>query len=129
MPSFDRTIRSDGSQVKIREPAQIRHQVDITPDAVQDRGKLSRLLTLLADDVRMLVAGRRQRIDFEDIPCTSGTSVQLEHRMGCRVRWWLVDWTGAAAPNLSKDTTNTTSARLVLTCGQTGTATFRVESI
>jgi hypothetical protein len=65
-------------------------------------------------------------LDFEDVSVTSGVQVMLEHRFGCRVRWYVVDWSGSAAPNLRKST-STTSMLLVLDCGQTGTATIRVE--
>lgn len=111
------------------KPAAVRRSADVSPEDVQDPGKLSRMLMELRQRQDDINSARRQTIDFEDVSCTSGTDVVLEHGFGCRVRWWVVDWSGSAGPNLRKDTANTTADKLVLDCGQTGTATIRVETV
>lgn len=126
--AYERTFRPSGAIAKARDAVQVRHRAGVTREQVEDPAALALLLTRLIEDVKVLSGGRKPRIDFEDYVCTSGTNVVLEHRFGCRVRWWLVDWIGSAAPNLRKDTTNTTANMLVLTCGQSGTGTFRVEA-
>lgn len=128
-PSYERTFRTNGTVASTREPAQLRSELAITKEHVSEPETLARLLTRIVTDVRRALGGRRMRIDFEDVTCASGTDVVLEHGFGCRVRWWVVDWTGSAAPNLRRDATNTTADRLVLDCGQTGTATIRVEVV
>lgn len=97
---------------------------------VGDPKRLSDLLERVVQAIEKLArVAPRPRIDFEDVACTSGTDVRLEHRFNGRVRWYLIDWAGSAGPNLRKDTTNTTANVLVLDCGQSGTATIRVEAI
>lgn len=123
-----RTIRLSGVS-RSRAPAP-QYRKAITRATVADQDELAALLERMAQAIDAFVRlAPKPRIDFEDITCTSGTDVRLTHNFGCRVRWWVVDWVGSAAPNLRKDTTNTTADILVLDCGQTGTATIRVEAI
>jgi len=105
----------------------------VTEADVQEPAKLTRLLTRLLRDVaelkRLFVP---KRIDFEDVLVGSAAATTtLQHNMGGRVRWWVVDWqpsVGGAGPALRRDAASTTSSTLVLFSGNTGTATIRVES-
>lgn len=104
----------------------------ITEGDVQDPAKLARRLAevskSIADLRRAFVPSVR---DYEDIPVsTAGAVVQLEHRFGGRVRWYLVGWqsAGTAAPILKEETSLTTNDTLALMSYVAGTACIRVES-
>lgn len=112
---------------KLDRPAEPNDQ--ITPDNVQDPDKLSRLIMGIARDV----AGLKRRfaprhIDFEDrtVDATGTTKYRFDHGFTGRVRWWPVDWTGAAAPALSSDP-DTKEGSLVLISYVEGTVSVRVE--
>jgi hypothetical protein len=102
----------------------------ITPEQAQDFERLSRLLTGILKDIASLK--RRfwpQRIDFEDIDIdnTGTTLYRFPHGLGGPVRWWPVDWAGAAAgPQLVRDA-STDANTLVLVSYEAGTLTLRVE--
>lgn len=93
---------------------------------VTDARKLAELLTRA---VRLLAVLDAQwvprRIDFQDVSTITATTVTLTHRLGGRVRWWVVDAQGEP-PNLLRDAATTPDA-LVLACESTGTYTIRVE--
>ncbi len=102
----------------------------ISEDLVTNPIRLADMLERIVQAIESLArVAPKPRIIYEDVTCTSGTDVRLAHNFKGRVRWWLIDWAGSAAPNLRKDTTNTTSTTLVLDCGQTGTATICVEAL
>lgn len=101
----------------------------ITPEDVTDSARLVRIVMRILKD---LAAVKRRwaphHLDFEDqvFDATGTKKFRLEHRLGGRVRYWIVDWSGSAAPNLRKDT-STDGQTLVLTSTVAGTATVRVE--
>lgn len=102
---------------------------NITEAAVKEPRSLARLLLRLFRDVALLK--RRwwpRRIDFEDkaVDATGTTAYTLPHNFGGRVRWWVVDWSGSAGPQLAKSS-DTTDRSLVLVSYVAGTATIRVE--
>ncbi len=100
-----------------------------TEKDVQEPSVLVRLLTELRRDVAGLLARRRARfIDYLNVPldATGTTLIPFEHRFGGDVRFWVVDWNGAAPPNVRKHAA-TTSHVLVVTSTSAGTATIRVE--
>lgn len=110
-------------QDRLASPEQ---QVD--PTDVGSPVKLARLLTDLLKDVSTL---KRKwwprRIDFEDLAVEQYVDVTLPHNFGGRVRWWLVDWSGGNAVQLSTVSAVTTTKTLVLSPTASGTATIRVE--
>lgn len=96
---------------------------------VQDPTRLVRLILDILRDLRNVT--RRwlpHRLDFEDreVDDTGTTKYRLEHKFDAPVRWWLVDWTGDAAPNLRRHAESDANT-LVLTSTSEGTATIRVE--
>jgi hypothetical protein len=100
----------------------------ITEEGVGDPRKLSHVITRLLATVRGLE--RIQRKPFQDFaitPAGSGT-ISVNHRFGSDVRWYLVDWTGAAAPNLRRSS-STTADVLVLDSGAAGAGILRVEAV
>ncbi len=102
----------------------------ITDEQAKDPKRIARLLLSLLRDVAHLK--RRwwpRRIDFEDrvVDATGTTLYRLQHGFGGRVRWWVVDWTGATVePRLVRNAT-TTNDVLVLVSYAAGTATIRIE--
>ena len=99
----------------------------ITEESATDPRKLSQVITRLLATVRGLE--RIQRKPFQDFaitPAGSGT-ISDNHRFGGDVRWYLVDWTGAGAPNLRRSA-STTANVLVLDSGAAGTGILRVEA-
>lgn len=100
----------------------------VEPTDVDSPVKLARLLTDLLKDVSTL---KRKwwprRIDFEDLTVEQYVDVTLPHNFGGRVRWWLVDWSGGNAVQLSTVSAVTTTKTLVLSPTASGTATIRVE--
>lgn len=117
-----------------REPDEL-----ITPERLDDKPRVARWLTQLLRDVESLK--RRwapRRIDHEDrkVDATGGdglnaTKFRFAHGFGGRVRWWVTDWQGVAAPALVLDTatsgTGTDANTLVLRSYVTGTVTIRIE--
>jgi hypothetical protein len=123
------TVPASGVVRQLDRPAspdEVMSEVD-----AQNAVKLARVLLRILKDVATLK--RRwwpDRIDFEDFPVsTAGATVTLNHGLGGRVRWWLVDWesSGTTAPIL-KRTSATTNDSLVLASYVAGTATIRVEA-
>lgn len=101
----------------------------LTAKDVSDPEKLARLLGKVISDVAAL---RRRfaprRLDFQDLTldATGTAKFRLEHRFGGAVRYWVVGWNGAAAPNIRQHA-DTTNDVLVITSTSAGTATVRVE--
>lgn len=101
----------------------------LTEGDVQEPATLVRILDgLLRDLAKVLGLWRPRRFDWTAVPldATGTATFRLEHRFGGVVRFWVVDWDGAAAHNVRKDTT-TDDNTLVLTSTSAGTATIRVE--
>lgn len=120
-------VRSTGAMLQLDGRAGATQR--LTADDVADAGRLAREVNELRDKAAEQDRKHDPRwIDFEDIAvdATGATRIPLTHRFGARVRYWVVEWSGAAAPNLRKDAT-TTANRLVLTSTSAGTATIRVE--
>ena len=96
---------------------------------VEDRSTVVRLLSGLLRDVARL-AGRwtPRHVDFVGVvlDATGTALLPLHHGFGGVVRFWIVDWDGAAAHNVRKHT-STTNHVLVLTSTSAGTATVRIE--
>lgn len=102
---------------------------NVTPEDAKDADRVSRLLSrILRDLARITRLWRPRRLDFEGrVVLGDGTTkYRYEHRFGGRVRFWPVEWVGAAAPNLRKDDASTLDT-LVLTSTSAGTMTLRVE--
>lgn len=102
----------------------------VTEDDVKDASKLARLLMRVLKDIATLK--RRfvpRRIDFEDRAVLGGGKLRLNHGWGGRVRWWVVDWvpTSPTDSPVFERTTATDSKTLVLSVGNPGTVTIRVE--
>ncbi len=102
----------------------------ITEDQATEPPRVARLLMSLLRDVATLK--RRwwpRRLDFEDraVDSTGTTLYRFEHRLGGRVRWWVVDWqSSVGSPWLNRDAT-TSNDVLVLVSLVSGTATIRIE--
>lgn len=101
---------------------------------VSDPDKLVRIVNRIRDDVRLLgTSTAPDSIDFEDLPAgASGVKITLPHRMGCRVRWYVIDWTATspgvgAIPTLTKHSTSDANT-LVLVSYVAGTVSIRVEA-
>ncbi len=102
----------------------------VSAEDVQDPVKLSKLLT------KVLAAQAKQRrdwvprsLDFEDLTCDgAGGVLTLQHNLGGRVRWWVVDWesVGAVTPILIA-APGTDESTLTLASYSAGIATIRVE--
>lgn len=112
---------------QIDSPAQAEEQ--ITAEQVGDAERLARLLQRDRGDIDELQ--RRfaaNHVDHEDrVVDATGTKLhRFPHFFGGRVRYWAVEWSGAAAPNLSKHS-STTNDTLVLTSTVAGTVTLRIE--
>ncbi len=105
---------------------------NITEQDVQDAPKLSKLLLrMLRDVAAMRRRWRPHRIDFEDIAVddTGTTKYRLEHHLGGKVRWWVVDWqsTAGAAMFEVERHDDTDDNTLVFVSMAEGTMTVRVE--
>ena len=101
----------------------------VTEEQAADAGRLARLLmTLLRDTALLRRRWMPHRLDYEDraVDDTGTTKYRFTHLFGARVRWWVVDWDGAASPALTKDA-DTTDDVLVLTSTSAGTMTLRIE--
>lgn len=117
-----------GKQRRLDRPATPDEQV--TEDQVQDPARLTRIFLGLLRDVSALK--RRWAppfIEFEDFEFDdTGTTVyRFPHKLGGRVRWWVVDWTGAADGARLVRHSSSTSDTLCLVSYEVGTATIRVE--
>lgn len=106
----------------------------VTEEQAKDPARIARLLMTILRDVATLK--RRfwpRRVDHEDRSVDgSGTTLyRFPHNFGGRVRWWPVDWSGAASGPLlvryddSDDGTNNDT--LVLVSYEAGTLTLRIE--
>jgi hypothetical protein len=101
----------------------------LTEGDVKEPATLVRILDgLLRDLAKVLGLWRPRRLDWVDVTldATGTTLFRFEHRFDGVVRFWVVDWDGAAAHNVRKDTT-TDDNTLVLTSTSAGAATIRVE--
>lgn len=101
----------------------------VRPDQAVDPVQVARLLMRILRSIALLKRiWNPMRIDFEDIvvDATGTKKFRFEHKFGSRVRYWAVEWSGAAAPNLRKDAA-TDANTLVLTSTSAGTVTIRVE--
>ena len=101
----------------------------VTNEQVTDPDRLSRLLRRLLSDVAVLK--RRwwpDALEFEGrtVDATGTVLHRFPHGLGAAVRWWPVDWIGAAGPQLSKHE-DTDLNTLVLVSFVEGTVCLRVE--
>ncbi len=124
-----RTFRSDGTIQPSGLAAVPRETV--TDEDAKDPKALAAILTrVLATQNDLLRRIGKPSVDFEDVPVTgTGALIQLEHRLGARVRWLVVDWSSTAGgqpPVFEKDP-STTANLLVLSSTEAGTVTIRVE--
>jgi hypothetical protein len=121
-------VKKDGTSTTVdakRKPIE-----QITESQVTDA---KRLAQLLQDGFAAAAATAERfapnRVDFEDRSVdASGTQTHsFAHRLGKRVRWWAVDWTGTGGgPELARHD-STTNDTLVLVSYRAGTVTLRVE--
>lgn len=102
----------------------------VTPEDVQDAPKLARLLMRILKELALL---RRRwwprKVDHEDrtVDGTGTTKYRFPHGFGGRVRWWPVDWSGAASvPGLMRHADSDANT-LVLVSWIAGTVTVRIE--
>lgn len=96
---------------------------------IKDAQTLARILLGIVRDVARALSGwRPNRTDFEGmvVDATGTTTYRLKHDFGGLVRYWPVEWVGAAAPNLCRHTSSDATT-LVLTSTSAGVATIRVE--
>lgn len=115
-----------------REPDEL-----ITSDQLEDKPRVARWLTQILRDLETLK--RRwapRRIDHEDVEvdATGGdgidaTKFRFAHGFVGRVRWWIVDWQGSAAPFLVRHDgiDGTDKNTLVLRSYVAGTVSIRIE--
>lgn len=101
----------------------------VTEEQVGSTKRLAELLgRLLVAVTELRRAWDPNRVDFEDWAVTAGTAFDLEHRIGGRVRWWVVDWVPAATGDVAIfERTAATDTTLTLLPQNTGTVTIRVE--
>lgn len=101
----------------------------VTEADVQVPLKLSKLLIRVLREIATL---RRRwsprRIDFEgvDLDATGTKRFRLPHKFNGRVRYWPVEWAGAAPYNIARDPATDVNT-LVLVSTSAGIATIRVE--
>lgn len=120
-------IDRDGTVRQLDLRAEPEEQV--LEEHVKDPARVVRILMgLLRDVARLKRLWRPRRVDFEDraFDATGTTKYRLPHGLGGRVRWWVVDWQGAAGPQLARHDDSDDTA-LVLVSYVAGTATIRVE--
>ncbi len=101
----------------------------ISEEQISDAGRMSRLLmTILRGLKEIQRRWSPQRLDFEDLSfdATGTATFSLPHAFSGRVRYWVVEWVGAASPNVRRHASSTPDV-LVLTSTSTGVATIRVE--
>lgn len=121
-------VRKDGTAVIVDAK---RKPVDqITESQVQDPKRLAQLLQDGFSDAAIKAERfAPNRIDFEDrtLDATGTTKHSFEHKLGKRVRWFVVDWSGSGGgAELSKDSSSTLDT-LVLVSYRAGVATIRIE--
>lgn len=121
-------INASAKITKSVTPAEPKSQV--TAKTAADPDALSRKVMELARSLAQLQAqSPRQSIEFEDLAFdATGTKVfSFRHNFGARVRWFVVDVSGAtAAPVLMKHA-STDANTLALVSYVACTATIRVE--
>ncbi len=101
----------------------------VQPDEVGDATRLARRLMWILGNLRDLRRRWRPRsADFEDrtVLGDGTTKYSLPHGFNGRVRYWPVEWVGAAAPNLRRHAESTANV-LVVTSTSAGVVTLRVE--
>jgi hypothetical protein len=103
----------------------------VRPEQMDDKPVMARLFTRILDRLSTLERSwSPRRADFEDLAIDSTTTkkYRLEHKFGGRVRWWLVDWSGAAAPTLTRDASSDSNTLVLKSAtASAGTASVRVE--
>lgn len=117
-----------GKTRQLDRPAEPSEQV--TVEQVADPPTLVRLLMRLLREVAF--GNRRwfpQRVDHEDrvVDATGTTKYRFPHGFGGRVRWFPVDWQGAAGHGLARHDDSDTNT-LVLVSYVAGTVTLRIEA-
>jgi hypothetical protein len=120
-------VGNDGRARQLDRPTEPGEQ--FTAELAADPRRLSEVIMRLLRDVATLK--RRwwpEQVDFRDrvVDATGTTLYRLSHGLGGRVNYWIVRWSGAAAPNLVWNAASD-DATLVLTSTSAGTATIRVE--
>lgn len=102
----------------------------VTEEQVKDASRLSRIVMSLLKDVSMLRRRWSPRtVEHEDraVDNTGTTLYRFPHNFGARVRWYVVDWSGATAgPRLVRNAATDTNT-LVLVSYTSGTLTLRIE--
>jgi hypothetical protein len=115
-----------------RLDARAGEDIVVTSRDVTDMERLARMVQDLKRDVAALKrAWRPARVYFRDVALPASGTVRLEHGLGGKVYWWVVDWdsTGAAAesPRLDRVATQDDKNHIVLQSQRVGTATICVE--
>lgn len=102
----------------------------VTVDDLKSPDYLARLLMRI---LRELADLRRRwwpkRIDVEDrdVDGTGSTKYRFPHGFGGRVRWWVVDWSGASSVAGLMRHSDSDNNTLVLVSWVAGTVTVRIE--
>ncbi len=123
------SVNINESGVVKRLDRDVEPPMPLTPSDVTEPETLVRVLRGLIRDVGVLVRRWSPRhIDYErrEVLGDGTTMYRFEHRFGGSARYWVVSWSGAAAPNLCEHATSDDNT-LVLTSTSAGTATIRVE--
>ena len=95
---------------------------------VQDAKRLVRTINALIDLVSKLAENDPlPYVDFENITFTAGQIRELRHGYNGRVRAWPVEWSGAAAPNLTIVAADSDDNTVAVQSTGAGTATVRVQ--
>lgn len=103
----------------------------VTTEMVQDPVKLAETLTRMSNITTELSqnAQKGESVIFQDCEAPEdGDEIRLQHNLGRRVMWRVVDWTTSlsSAPALSRNTKETTENLLVLNSYILGTISIEV---
>lgn len=102
----------------------------ITEEQLKDPSRVARILMALLKEVSTLRRRWNPRVvDHEDrsVDNTGTTLYRFPHNFGARVRWSVIDWSGATAgPRLVRSSASDSNT-LVLVSYTTGVATIRIE--
>lgn len=102
----------------------------VTEEQLREPSRVSRLLMWLLKEVSTLRRRWAPRIvDHEDrtVDNTGTTAYRFPHNFNTRVRWYVIDWSGATAgPRLVRSSSSDANT-LVLVSYTSGVATIRIE--
>jgi hypothetical protein len=119
---------ASGVMRQLDRPSDPEEQVN--DDQISDETQMSRLMMgILRDIVKMKRRFWPSYLEFEDrtVDASGTTVLRLTHNFGKRVRWWVVDWSGASSGHHLVKHASSDLNTLALVSFTAGTVTVRVE--